>query len=175
MKIKLVFIIALLVGTAIFGSFLALSSFSAKQLDKVSSEQHSASVEITLADFITRYIAGHYTQAYRIMTDSMEPTLSKGDKVFFDKRAFKNAGPRMNDIVVFKETSDSKSYVSRIMGLPGDPVMINGTAVKVPLDHYYVRRDKEMGDIPKFVARNDLIGKAAFRFWPVKRMGSIKN
>lgn len=179
-------------------------------------------------------------QAFFIPSESMVPTLQKGDKLLATKYSYYLHEPKTGDIVVFQaprlalqtlqQTYDAKrpvDYVKRVIGVPGNRihiehqigVYINGkllhepyVAAKpnydFPLDDYgnlVVQSDevrtllkpnihgKELivprgylfvlGDNRTFshdshvwglVPRKALIGKAAFIFWPLKRIGIIK-
>lgn len=54
-----------------------------------------------------------------VMSHSMEPTLSVGDKV----TVIKNKKPKHFDLVVFEPPHETgESYVKRVIGLPGDKV-----------------------------------------------------
>ena len=57
----------------------------------------------------------------------MEPALKDGDRIFIDQ----NVDPlQRGDIVVFYYPADpTKSYIKRIVGLPGDAVEIRGGKV----------------------------------------------
>ncbi|MCH7935641.1 MAG: signal peptidase I [Proteobacteria bacterium] len=58
---------------------------------------------------------------YRIVSAAMIPTLMIGDHLYIDPRAYADREPARGDIVVFRCPGDpSKSYIKRVVGLPGD-------------------------------------------------------
>ncbi|MHC4780632.1 MAG: signal peptidase I [Planctomycetota bacterium] len=70
---------------------------------------------------------------YQIPTSSMEPTLFgdhpqesiKGDRILVDRLAYKTGKPQRWDTVVFKYPLDrSKTYIKRLIGLPGEEIRI---------------------------------------------------
>ncbi len=94
-------------------------------------------------------------EPFRIPSESMMPTLFKGDFIFVNKFAYglrlpvlntkilKIGEPKHGDVVVFRLPSDPKiDYIKRVVGLPGDVVeydngskrlTINGQPVEMQL------------------------------------------
>ncbi|MCR5295449.1 MAG: signal peptidase I [Lachnospiraceae bacterium] len=61
----------------------------------------------------------------RIPTESMENTIMVNDQVFGNRLAYRNALPERFDIVIFHYPDDeSKLYIKRVIGLPGETVEI---------------------------------------------------
>lgn len=90
-------------------------------------------IAIVLALFIRAYIM----QAYKIPSGSMLETLQIGDHLlankflygvtlpFGDKRILEVRAPRRGDIIVFKYPEDeTKNFIKRIIGEPGDTIEI---------------------------------------------------
>ena len=115
-------------------------------------------VTILLALFGTTFVV----QAFKIPSESMEPTLLVGDHLLVNKFVFEGAGAwyekvlpyrpvRRGDIIVFKfPFDDHPHYVKRVIGLPGDrihivadQVYLNGVKLREP----YVVHDPS-GDDP---------------------------
>ena len=109
-------------------------------------------VTILLALFGTTFIV----QAFKIPSQSMEPTLLVGDHLLVNKFVFEGRGAwyekflpyrsvRRGDIIVFKfPYDDHPHYVKRVVGLPGDRLRIINQHVYVngePLDEPYVVHD----------------------------------
>lgn len=109
-------------------------------------------VTILLALFGTTFVV----QAFKIPSQSMEPTLLVGDHLLVNKFIFQGSGAwyekllpyravRRGDIIVFKYPfEDHPHYVKRAIGLPGDhirilngKVYVNGNCLTEP----YVIRD----------------------------------
>ena len=104
-------------------------------------------VSILLALFGTTFIL----QAFKIPSQSMEPTLLVGDHLLVNKFIFEGRGQwyarflpyrdiRRGDIIVFHYPfDDHPHYVKRVIGIPGDhikivdeEVYINGVALNEP-------------------------------------------
>lgn len=102
-------------------------------------------------------------EPFRIPSDSMMPTLLAGDFIFvskfsydlrlpvFNTKLLETGDPQRGDVVVFKLPSDpSINYIKRLIGLPGDHVVvindqvfINGQQLKTGMgglynDHGYI-------------------------------------
>jgi signal peptidase I len=67
-----------------------------------------------------------YIEGYRMPAASSEPTILSGDLILVNKVLYCiNSHPQRGDIVVFKFPEDeSKDFIERIIGLPGDTVEI---------------------------------------------------
>src|SRR5580692_11902283 len=114
-------------------------------------------VTILLALFGTTFIV----QAFKIPSQSMEPTLLVGDHLLVNKFIFEGTGAwyekflpyrpvRRGDIIVFKfPFDDHPHYVKRVIGLPGDRIRIINQQVYVngePLKEPYVVHDPNYED-----------------------------
>lgn len=77
-------------------------------------------------------------EAFHMPSESMEPTVLKGDFMFADKWIYNNNRPERLDLIVFKYPKDGKTdYVKRVIGLPGETVEIDGNVIQIngePLD-----------------------------------------
>ena len=114
-------------------------------------------VTVLLALFGTTFIV----QAFKIPSQSMEPTLLVGDHLLVNKFIFEGRGAwfekflpyrpvRRGDIIVFKfPYDDHPHYVKRVIGLPGDRIRIINERVYIdgqPLDEPYVVHDPAGAD-----------------------------
>lgn len=91
---------------------------------------------ILAAVVIALLIRSFIVSAYRIPTGSMAPTLKVGDFVFayrlpfglelpFSSRRFGARAPQRGEVIVFRYPgNESISYVKRVVGLPGDSILI---------------------------------------------------
>jgi signal peptidase I len=71
-------------------------------------------------------------KAYAVPSGGMIPTLLRGDQVLIDKILYRFADPRRKDVITFLYPEDeSKTFVKRIIGLPGDNVTIRNKVVSV--------------------------------------------
>ena len=96
-------------------------------------------ITVIMALFLMTFIA----QAVAVPTGSMQNTINIGDHLFVNKFIFGKPTPilgpllptreiKRGDIIVFKLPSDEKvNYVKRVIGLPGDTVLIKGQRVIV--------------------------------------------
>ena len=90
---------------------------------------------------LASYYAQHYAQAFGISTGGMEPTLLVGDSIMVHRSAYRDQAPQRNDIVVFPHPEDEQhDFVKRIVGLPGDVIVIRNQQVfvngQVPREPY---------------------------------------
>jgi signal peptidase I len=142
-------------------------------------------------------------QPVRVEGTSMQPELRDQDRLFINKFAYRFESISHGDVVVFHYPLDpSKSYIKRVIALPGDTlsiaggrVFVNGKRVNepyvprryrdtrslsemtVPAGKYFVMGDHRSisSDSRDFgaVDRNFIYGKAAFVYWPADNMGVV--
>lgn len=136
---------------------------------------------------------------------SMMPTLSDQERIFINQFVYRFTGDvERGDTVVFWYPQDTtKSYVKRVIGLPGDTVRVdegdvyvNGRKLPesyvppefkdmasypemhVPADHYYVMGDHRSSSNDSrawgTVPRRYIYGKAVFVYWPLEKMGTVR-
>ncbi|WP_310551757.1 signal peptidase I [Paenibacillus glufosinatiresistens] len=67
------------------------------------------------------------TAVYTVDGSSMEPALHAGERIKVDKRYYKNHDVRRGDLILFQ--AEGKSYIKRVIGLPGERVEIRGGTV----------------------------------------------
>jgi signal peptidase I len=143
-------------------------------------------------------------QPVRVEGTSMLPRLEDRDRVFINKFVYHIAAIHRGDIVVFRYPRDpEKSYIKRVIALPGDrlridngEVYVNGklqpepyvpeeyrdtrslAAMVVPDDEYFVMGDHRSisSDSREFgpVDRDLIYGKAVFVYWPTKDAGELE-
>lgn len=104
-------------------------------------------VAAILAFLIRTFLVG----PYKIPTGSMRMTFIEGDRIFADKITYRFKKPQRGDIIIFKAPMDSKKdFVKRLVGLPGDKIVIrdgkliiNGKTFYSPpfSQHYYYNRE----------------------------------
>lgn len=139
----------------------------------------------------------YVVQRGRVTLSSMEPTLSGGEWVLFEKLVRRRGGPRRFDIVVFKAPNDpDKVFIKRVVGLPNEVVearegvlYVDNTATALPTGvdwgsvefgpslvtaaHYFVVGDNpaESQDSRAWgcVPRDYVLGRVFWRFWPPGR------
>jgi len=86
---------------------------------------------VTIAAVTALFIRSFVTEAFRIPTDFMAPTLLPGDHIFVNKIAYQNifgkwtSRPQPGDVVVFTLPIDPKhEYIKRVVAVAGDTVEI---------------------------------------------------
>ena len=159
--------------------------------------------DLALSIAVSAFMIIFLYQPVRVEGTSMLPNLEDQDRLFINKLAFRVGDVHRGDVVVFQYPRDhSKSYIKRIIGLPGDRVAIDHGQVIVnghPLDEPYVparftddRSQPEMvipaheyfvmgdhrsisSDSREFgpVDRDLIYGKAAFVYWPMDQAGVV--
>jgi signal peptidase I len=142
-------------------------------------------------------------QPARIEGNSMAPLLCDHEAIFIDRIVYHLDPIQRGDVVVFDYPLDrTKSFIKRIVALPGETVEIrqglvyvNGNwlpepyvpsqlcdlsdfgPLKVPSDSYFVMGDhrNRSNDSRVFgtVARRLIHGRAVFAYWPVNHFGSL--
>jgi signal peptidase I len=71
-------------------------------------------------------------QPFLVSGASMEPTFHNGNYLLIDELAYRFRVPERGEVIVFKYPGDHKSYfIKRIIGLPGERVVIEDGAVSV--------------------------------------------
>jgi signal peptidase I len=143
-------------------------------------------------------------QPVQVEGTSMMPRLYDHERIFINKFLYRFEPIQRGDIVVFRYPLDpSKSYIKRVIGLPGEwvsihqgVVLINGKAlaetyvppsyldhdsyppVHVEPNHYYVLGDhRESSNDSRVwgtVGRDFIYGKAAFVYWPLDQLGAVQ-
>lgn len=143
-------------------------------------------------------------QPVRVEGTSMLPRLEDSDRLFINKFVYHISAIERGDVVVFHYPRDpEKSYIKRVIGLPGDrlwiaqgQVWLNGKPLEeiyvpevyrdtrsmadmiVPPDTYFMMGDHRSisSDSREFgpVERSLIYGKAVFIYWPAKDAGTVK-
>lgn len=71
-------------------------------------------------------------QPFVVRGSSMEPSFSSGDYLIIDEISYRFTEPQRGDVIIFKyPRNPSQYYIKRIIGLPGERVLVNGGDVIV--------------------------------------------
>jgi signal peptidase I len=185
------------------------------ELEQKVKEPGTGSVVGWARDLLVAFIASMVIifclyQPVRVEGTSMLPVLEDQDRLVINKIALSWAGELVGeqihrgDVVVFRYPHDeTKSYIKRVIALPGDTlridhgrVFVNGVALKepyvpakyadenswpesvIPPDKYFMMGDHRSvsSDSREFgpVSRDLIYGRAAFVYWPVDQAGVVR-
>jgi signal peptidase I len=142
-------------------------------------------------------------QPVKIEGNSMSPLLANHESIVINRLVYHFEGIHRGDVVVFRYPLDAKkSFIKRIVGLPGETVQIwqglvyvNGNwlpepyvpsqyadvsdfgPIQVPNGNYFVLGDRRSNssDSRVFgtVATRSIEGRAAFAYWPLDHAGLL--
>ncbi|MGH9747695.1 MAG: signal peptidase I [Candidatus Acidiferrales bacterium] len=142
-------------------------------------------------------------QPVKVEGTSMAPLLSDQERIFINKFVYHFEPIERGDVIVFWYPLDrSKSFIKRVVGLPGETIELRGGRLYldgkerkeiyvpasyldgssfgplvVPNEEYFVMGDHRdsSNDSRMFgpVGRQYIYGKAVFAYWPVDHFGSL--
>ncbi len=96
---------------------------------------------LIIAVLLALVIRTFVVQAFKIPSGSMLPTLQIGDHILVNKFIYSFASLKRGDIIVFKFPQDeTRDFIKRVIGLPGETLEIRGRQVLingVPLSEPY--------------------------------------
>jgi len=157
-------------------------------------------VSVSISAFIIMFLY----QPVRVEGTSMLPMLEDQDRLFINKMAYHVGEIHRGDVVVFEYPRDhTKSYIKRVIALPGDRLRIDRGQVfvndkplsekyvpvrfvdsrsqreiQIPMGEYYVMGDHRSisSDSRDFgpVDRDLISGRAAFVYWPFDQAGVVR-
>jgi signal peptidase I len=160
--------------------------------------------DLALSVLVSAFIIVFLYQPVRVEGTSMLPNLEDHDRLFINKMAFRVGEVHRGDVVVFQYPRDhTKSYIKRVIALPGDTVAIregqvilNGKPLRepyvparfsddrsqpemtIPDDQFFVMGDHRSisSDSRDFgpVDRDLIYGKASFVYWPMDQAGIVR-
>lgn len=85
-------------------------------------------IAFSLAIFIRFFVAAPYL----VQGASMDPTFHSADYLIIDRISYRFENPGRGDVIVFHFPQDpSRSFIKRIIGLPGEMVEIQDNVVRI--------------------------------------------
>lgn len=85
-------------------------------------------------------------QPFLVSGASMEPTFQNGDYLIVDEISYQFRDPKRGEVLVFRYPNNpSRKYIKRVIGLPGETIIIEGGKVKIESngkDHEYVLNEE---------------------------------
>jgi signal peptidase I len=159
--------------------------------------------DLVIALSLAMVIIVFFYQPVKVEGTSMAPLISDQERIFINKFVYRFEPIERGDVVVFWYPLDrSKSYIKRVIGLPGETVeirkgrvFVNGRQLdetyvppqyadhanfgplRVPTNSYFVLGDHRASsnDSRIFgpVESSFIYGKAVFVYWPMSRFGSL--
>ena len=162
--------------------------------------------DLTVSVLIAVVVILFLYQPVRVEGTSMMPSLVDQERIFINKFAYRFGISDISrgDTVVFWFPGDpSKSFIKRVIGVPGDKVEVTDGKVSVnqtvldepyvpeayrdhvstplrvvPQGEYFVLGDHRSSSNDSrmwgTVPRHYIYGKAAFVYWPLDRMGLLR-
>jgi signal peptidase I len=108
---------------------------------------------VLVYDPLRAHYRSQYAAAFVIPTRGMEPTLLEGDYILTDNSIYRSRNPQREDLIVFKHPEDGeRDVIKRIVGLPGEQILVRGQQVYVNgnlLQEPYVATDSVVrADLP---------------------------
>jgi signal peptidase I len=160
--------------------------------------------DILVALAIAIFIVVFVIQPVKVEGTSMQPHLTDQERIFVNRFIYRFTNIHRGDVVVFWYPKDhNKSFIKRVMGIPGDEVEIregivyvNSSLINepylspeyrdyrsfpkvvVPFGQYFVLGDHRSSSNDSrswgFVAQNLIYGKAIFGYWPITCLGPVE-
>ncbi len=176
---------------------------------QVEPKKQDFALKMWLRDLLTSIVVAFLIitflyQPVRVEGTSMMPELRDQERLFINKFEYHFEPIHRGDVVVFHyPLNPVKSYIKRVIAVPGDDVSVqdgqvyvNGRELREPYvprqyrdnrsypdtvlkaDQYFVLGDHRLisSDSRDFgpVSRNLIYGKASFVYWPTNAMGVVR-
>jgi signal peptidase I len=159
--------------------------------------------DLILSILVSFFIILFIYQPVKVEGGSMEPGLEDQERIVINKLVYRLESIERGDIIVFRYPRDTrKSFIKRVIGLPGDHIHIayghvyvneeqlpesyvpsdyldakSYSEIVVPRDSYFVLGDHRSAsnDSREFgpIQRSYIYGKAVFGYWPMEKLGIL--
>jgi signal peptidase I len=154
-------------------------------------------LEVVVVAAVSIYLVYAFVaQPFKVDGKSMEPNFSTGDYLVIDEITYRFREPVRGEVIVLRNpTNDSEYFIKRVIGLPGEEVVIYDNKVFVngePLGEEYLDSSLQMSDTPPFrlgeeeyfvmgdnrqnsfdsrnwgpLGKHQIVGVVRLRFWPL--------
>jgi signal peptidase I len=151
-------------------------------------------VETVLLALILFVVINLVSARVRVDGFSMRPTLEDGEFILVNKLAYKFTAPKRGEIIVFRSPVTPEDLIKRVIGLPGDRIVIREGNVyinDVQLQEPYIaappqysgtwqvaedtlfvlgdnRNDSSDSHAWGLVPMENVIGRSLLIYWPIK-------
>ena len=158
---------------------------------------------ILIAVILAVLIRFFVLEVFLVDGSSMLPTLRDRERLIVNKFQYQFQEPKAGDVLIFSFSED-RDFIKRVIGLPGDEIMVeegeifvNGLffsedyiaestnghygPVTVPDGYYFVMGDNRNNSMDSrdpavgFVSGEKIKGKAFLVFWPLQNMRLINH
>ena len=160
--------------------------------------------DVLLSLSIAAVVIVFVCQPVKVEGTSMLPQLADEQRIFVSKVAYRFDRIERGDVIVFRFPEDpARSYIKRVIGLPGETVEVRDGEVRIDgrayPEPYVPPRYRDRGSHPPVVvepgayfvlgdhrstsndsrtwgtvARAFVTGKAVFAYWPPERFGAVR-
>jgi signal peptidase I len=186
-----------------------LNAVEAEPQEKVQQLKSAFDIKSWLRDILVAFVIAIFivvfvVQPVKVEGTSMQPQLVDQERIFVNRFIYQFKGISRGDVIVFRYPKDHrKSFIKRVLAVPGDEVEIrngrvylNGARVfepyvnpeflddrsfpdmVVPSGKYFVLGDHRNSSNDSrnwgFVSQELIYGKAFFSYWPVAHFGVVK-
>lgn len=87
---------------------------------------------VAISVAIVLIVRAFVAQPFLVSGSSMEPTFTDGDYLLIDELSYRFREPERGEVIVFRYPGDHRSfYIKRVIGLPGERVVIASSTVTV--------------------------------------------
>lgn len=154
-------------------------------------------LEILIVTLVSIYLVYAFiAQPFKVDGKSMEPNFSTGDYLVVDEVSYRFRDPARGEVVVLNNpTNESEFFIKRIIGLPGEEIIINNSRVLIngeEISERYLPENTVMADTPPFqlgeneyfvmgdnrissydsrnwgpLGGHQIVGVVRIRFWPL--------
>ncbi len=110
---------------------------------------------VVIAVAVVFLVRAFVTQPFLVSGSSMEPSFENGNYLLVDELTYRFREPERGEVIVFESPTDGSSYyIKRIIGLPGEKLVIENGRVEIYNDGVATVLDENYISIP--AGKNDL-------------------